>query len=384
MPDSLFPALQFLESVQNGPRLSVTTPLEDVEAAAATSDVLVLEFDAFRDGRGFSLASILRERGYTGRLIAAGKVLPDQARHLRRTGFDAVELNPGADVATWERMDTAFDAAYQDAIDPAPTIWQRRAAARAATPTPEPTEDATKTEAELQTPDLQSLADRLNLQLAGADAATILKAALDRGLGLKTAAISSFGAESAALLHLIAEEDAGLPVVFLETGQHFFQTLQYRSQLTQSLGLTDVRLVTPDAGEKADLDARDDLWKTDADACCDLRKTRPLARATVGFTALITGRKRHQNSVRAALKPFEVLDGVLRVNPLADWTAEDVEEHLTTHALPRHPLVEQGYLSIGCHTCTRPVEEGEDARAGRWAGQDKTECGIHVGHPIAA
>lgn len=373
------PELQLLESVQNGPRLSVTTPLEEVEVAAATTDVLVLEFDAFRDGRGFSLASILRERGYQGRLIAAGKVLPDQARHLRRTGFDAVELNPGADLATWTRMDTAFSAAYQDAVDPAPTIWQRRAAARAATPPRDP--QPPKTEAELQ-----SLADRLNLQLAGADAATILKAALDPSLGLKAAAISSFGAESAALLHLIAEEDAALPVVFLETGQHFFQTLQYRKQLSEALGLSDVRLVTPDAAEKADLDARDDLWKTDADACCDLRKTRPLARATVGFTALITGRKRHQAATRAALRPFEVLDGVLRVNPLADWAAEDVEEHLTAHALPRHPLVEQGYLSIGCHTCTQPVKEGEDARAGRWSGMDKTECGIHLGRrePIAA
>lgn len=368
------PDLQLLDSIQNGPRLSVTAPLEEVEAAAAATDVLVLEFDAFRDGRGFSLASVLRERGYSGRLIAAGKVLPDQARHLRRTGFDAVELNPGADQATWTRMDQAFSAAYQDAIDPAPTIWERRAAARAAAA-------ATPTETELE-----ALADRLNTELEGADAATILKAALDPSLGLKTAAISSFGAESAALLHLIAKEDAALPVVFLETGQHFFQTLQYRKQLSESLGLSDVRLVTPDAGEKADLDARDDLWKTDADACCDLRKTRPLARATVGFTALITGRKRHQNATRAALKPFEVLDGVLRINPLADWAAEDIEAHLTAHALPRHPLVEQGYLSIGCHTCTRPVQEGEDARAGRWSGMDKTECGIHLGRrePIAA
>ena len=374
------PELQLLESVQNGPRLSVTTPLEEVEAAAATTDVLVLEFDAFRDGRGFSLASVLRERGYAGRLIAAGKVLPDQARHLRRTGFDAVELNPGADLATWKRMATAFDAAYQPAVDPALTIWQRRAAARGAPP-PAPGGDGPQPEV-----DLQALAKRLNTELAGADAAAIVKAALDPGLGLKTAAISSFGAESAALLDLIAEEDASLPVVFLETGQHFFQTLQYRSQLTKTLGLTDVRLVTPDAGEKADLDARDDLWKTDADACCDLRKTRPLARATVGFSALITGRKRHQNSVRAALKPFEVLDGVLRINPLADWTAEAVEDHLIAHALPRHPLVEQGYLSLGCHTCTQPVKDGEDARSGRWSGIEKTECGIHVGRrePLAA
>ena len=367
------PELEYLDGIQNGPRLSVTTPLDQVEAAAQLTDVLVLEFEAFRDGRGFSLGAILRERGFTGRLIAAGKILPDQARHLRRSGFDAVELNPGADKAAWERMDHAFDAAYQAAIDPVPTIWQRRAAARATTP-PKPDGD------------LHALAARLNEQVAGQGAEAILKAALDPALGLKTAAISSFGAEAAALLHLISEEKPDLPVVFLETGQHFFQTLQYRSQLTASLGLTDVRLVTPDAQEKADLDARDDLWKTDADACCDLRKTRPLARATVGFSALITGRKRHQASTRATLKPFEVLDGVLRVNPLADWSAEDVEEHLVAHALPRHPLVEQGYLSIGCHTCTRPVQEGEDARAGRWSGLDKTECGIHVERrePIAA
>jgi phosphoadenosine phosphosulfate reductase len=365
--------LELLVSIQNGPRLSVATPLDEVEAAAANTDVLVLEFEAFRQGQGFSLASVLRERGFTGRLIAAGKLLPDQARHLRRTGFDAVELDPGADLETWRRMDTAFDAAYQPAIDPAPTIWQRRAAARAAT-LPKPDGD------------LEVLAARLNAQVAGADAATILKAALDPSLGLKTASISSFGAEAAALLHLISEQKPDLPIVFLETGQHFFQTLQYRSQLTAKLGLTDVRLVTPDGTEKAELDARDDLWKTDADACCDLRKTRPLARATEGFTALITGRKRYQSSTRAALKPFEVLDGVLRINPLADWTSEDVEAHLTAHALPRHPLVEQGYPSIGCHTCTQPVKDGEDARAGRWAGQDKTECGIHVGRrdPVPA
>lgn len=384
--------LQLLESVQNGPRLNVTTPLEEVEAAAATTDALVLEFDAFRDGRGFSLAAILRERGYKGRLIAAGHLLPDQARHLRRTGFDAVELNPGADLETWRRMDQAFTTPAQPAVDPTQTLWQRRAAARSGAPTPpsgpiqgpaptRPTSSDKPSDAKLE-----AIADRLNAQYADAGAAAILTAALDPELGLETAAISSFGAESAALLHLIAEEKPDLPVVFLETGQHFFQTLQYRSKLTAKLGLSDVRLVTPDVAEKAALDARDTLWRTDADACCDLRKTRPLARATTGFTALITGRKRYQNDVRADLKPFEVLDGVLRINPLANWTAQTVEAHLLAHDLPRHPLVAEGYKSIGCHTCTRPVQDGEDERAGRWAGQDKTECGIHAPRrePIAA
>ena len=357
--------LQTLDGIQNGLRLSVTTPLEEVEAAAANEDVLVLEFDAFRDGRGFSLAAVLRERGYKGRLIAAGKVLPDQARHLRRSGFDAVELTEGADATAWDRMDRAFSGSYQPAVDPAPTIWRQRRAAS-------------------NDRNLDALAERLNRETEGKDAGEILKAALDPALCLSVGAISSFGAESAVLLDIIAGERKDVPVVFLETGQHFLQTLSYRTQLTKGLGLTDVRLITPDANEKATLDARDDLWRTDADACCDLRKVRPLARATGGFNALITGRKRYQAKTRARLKPFEVLDGVLRINPLANWDADDVEAWLEDRDLPRHPLVEQGYLSIGCWPCTRAVQQGEDARAGRWSGMDKVECGIHLGKRQAA
>jgi phosphoadenosine phosphosulfate reductase len=276
-----------------------------------------------------------------------------------------VELAPGADRAVWARMDRAFDAAYQPAVDPDPAIWRRRRAAA-------------------NDRDLDALAERLNRETAGKGAAEIVQAALDPALGLKVGTISSFGAESAVLLDVVAREKADVPVVFLETGQHFLQTLSYRTQLTKALGLTDVRLVTPDAEEKATLDARDDLWKTDADACCDLRKVRPLARATAGFDALITGRKRYQASTRADLRPFEVLDGVLRINPLADWTGEDVEAWLDARDLPRHPLVEQGYRSIGCWPCTRAVDDGEDGRAGRWSGMDKVECGIHLGKRKAA
>lgn len=232
--------------------------------------------------------------------------------------------------------------------------------------------------------DLTALADRLNARLADADAEAVLAAALDPALGLKVGVISSFGAESAVLLDLVAQADRTLPVVFLETGQHFLQTLQYRRRLTERLGLSDVRLIMPDAEEKATLDARDDLWRTDADACCDLRKVRPLARATAGFDALITGRKRYQSDTRADLKPFEVLDGRLRINPLAAWSAGDIEAHLDDRDLPRHPLVDMGYASIGCWPCTRAVEYGQDARSGRWSGLDKTECGIHLGQRRAA
>lgn len=347
-----------LEPTVPGLRLPVSIPLAELEAAVVGVETLVLEFGAFRDGRGFSLASILRERGWTGRLVAAGHVLPDQARHLMRSGFDAVERPVGDDAAPWQRMLAAFDVVYQPAVDDAVPAWRRRAAAAK--------------------PDLDTLAATLNAKFGASEPVDILRAAFAVS-GLKIAALSSFGAEAAVLLDLIARTRADTPVLFLETGQHFLQTLQYRRELTERLGLTDVRLVVPDAEERVDIDPTDDLWRTDADACCDLRKVRPLARASAAFDALITGRKRYQAGTRRALGAFEVLDGQLRINPLAGWSAEQIEDHAVVHALPRHPLVAQGYPSIGCWPCTSPVEEGKDARSGRWSGVDKTECGIHLG-----
>jgi len=346
--------MQLLEQVQDGVRLSVSTPEENIRAAAAANDSLILEFEAFRDGRGFSLAAVLRGQGYRGRLIAAGKVLPDQARHLRRCGFDAVELSPGADPAPWRRMDQVFSAAYQAASGDDRLVWRQRHT----------------------NPDA-ALAARLNARWGQADAEDLLRAILDPALGRKAAAISSFGAEAAVLLHLISRVRPDLPVVFLETGQHFFQTLAYRRELTERLGLTDVRDIKPEAAALSQADPRGDLWRSAPDACCAIRKVQPLAQALAGFDTRITGRKRYQNSHRAALEPFEAADGVLTVNPLAAWSADQIETWLRDHQLPRHPLVEQGYPSIGCWPCTRAVETGEDARDGRWAGQEKTECGIH-------
>ncbi|MET4683513.1 phosphoadenylyl-sulfate reductase [Brevundimonas faecalis] len=349
--------MQLLEQAQDGVRLSVVTPEAEVRAVADTAEVLILEFDAFRDGRGFSLAALLRGQGYKGRLIAAGKVLPDQARHLRRSGFDAVELAPGADAAAWRRMDQIFSAAYQSALGDDPLIWRRRRAA--------PPEG------------VAVLAARLNAELADADPEVILATVLDPALGRKAAAVSSFGAEAAVLLHQISRVRRDLPVVFLETGQHFFQTLAYRRELTDRLGLTDVRDVAPDPTDLSRIDSRGDLWRSRPDDCCAVRKVQPQQRALAGFDTRITGRKRFQNDQRAALPLFEVDGDVLVVNPLARWSPDQIETWLTEHQLPRHPLVEQGFPSIGCWPCTRAVEAGEGARDGRWAGQEKTECGIH-------
>ncbi len=354
--------MQLLEQAQDGVRLSVSTPEDDIHAAAAANDSLILEFEAFRDGRGFSLAAILRGQGYRGRLTAAGKVLPDQARHLRRCGFDAVELPPGADAAPWRRMDQVFSAAYQSASGDDRLVWRQRHAPAA--------QDAAAQDA-------RNLAAHLNAQWADADAETLLREVLDPALGRRAAAVSSFGAEAAVLLHLISRVQPDLPVVFLETGQHFFQTLAYRRELADRLALTDVRDIAPDADALSAADPRSDLWRSAPDACCAVRKVQPLAQALDGFDTRITGRKRYQNRQRADLMPFEAVGGVLTVNPLARWSADQVEDWLRDHQLPRHPLVEQGYPSIGCWPCTRAVVADEGARDGRWAGQEKTECGIH-------
>lgn len=355
--------MQWLDAAPDGVRLSVTTPLAEVEAAANSAGVLVLEFDAFRDGRGFSLAAVLRERGYRGRLIAEGHLIPDQARHLRRSGFDGVVLNAGANIDHWKRMDAAFTATYQPVEDGAIPVWRRRAVGR-------------------QTP--EAIVERLDRGTRGADAEGILRAALDPALGLKPAVLSSFGAEAAVLLSHVARIDPSTPVVFLDTGMHFLQTLAYRKALSERLGLTDVRLVMPDAGERADLDPRDDLWRDDADACCDLRKVRPLERALTGIDTLITGRKRHQTLDRRSLRPFELFEGRIRINPLHDWSEERLEAWFEAGDLPRHPLLAQGYRSIGCWPCTEAVEADEDARLGRWSGVAKTECGIHLGRRALA
>jgi phosphoadenosine phosphosulfate reductase len=208
------------------------------------------------------------------------------------------------------------------------------------------------------------------------EASDLLAAALDEFRD-RIALVSSFGAESAALLHLVSTVDKALPVLFLDTDMHFVQTGAYREELTHRLGLADVRSIRPDAGETARLDPRRDLWKRDNDACCALRKIRPLDKALTGFDVWITGRKRMHGNLRAALPTVEFLYPHIKINPLARWSAETLADYMSRHDLPQHPLVETGFSSIGCWPCTAPTAPGDDARAGRWRGLAKTECGIH-------
>lgn len=222
-----------------------------------------------------------------------------------------------------------------------------------------------------------NLAARLDAELRHAHPRTILEAAVE-AFEDRLALVSSFGAESAVLLHLASKVKPDIPVLFLDTGMLFGQTLDYRKTLTARLGLTDVRDLRPHYQDLATADPQAKLWQTSTDACCEIRKVVPLERALADFDAWITGRKRFHGGARMALPVVEETDGRLKFNPLANWTKEDLDAYAAEHDLPAHPLVAQGFPSIGCWPCTQPVEEGQDVRAGRWAGSQKTECGIHV------
>lgn len=229
----------------------------------------------------------------------------------------------------------------------------------------------------------QPLAQRvavLNQQAQGRDALDTLRLTLGTPETGRTVLVSSFGADSAVLLHMVAQIDKGTPVLFLDTLMLFPETIQYQADLTVALGLWNVRILRPDEHALTARDPDGALHKSDTDACCALRKTAPLNAALEGFDSWITGRKRHQAGTRAALDLFEADAGRIKINPLAHWTPLDVRNYLERHALPLHPLVKQGYPSIGCAPCTSPVAAGEDPRAGRWRGQAKTECGIHFAH----
>lgn len=223
---------------------------------------------------------------------------------------------------------------------------------------------------------------RLNKLFRGHDTQDMLASLLKSGLAGDVAVVSSFGAESAVLLHLVAQVDPSIPVLFLETGKHFPETLAYRDQLAARLGLTNIVNLTPDAEELSRQDENGLRWSYDPDGCCEIRKVKPLAKALAGYDASITGRKAFQSSTRAHLPRFEIdgsdAQGRLKINPLIDWSSEDVAAYIAEHDLPPHPLVAEGYPSIGCSPCTSKVAAGEDPRAGRWRGWDKTECGIHA------
>lgn len=240
----------------------------------------------------------------------------------------------------------------------------------------------------------------LQNRYAGVPPEVLLRAMMTEAFAGRICVVSSFGAEASVLLHMVAEIDPTVPVIFLNTGKLFGETLRYRDRLQTQLGLTDIRSIAPHPADLASTDEQGDLWQTNPDQCCHIRKVLPQQRALKGFDAVITGRKRFQTAARSGMQMIELEADVavpadpadpsdasdasdketaerVRLNPLADMDLDMLNSYMETHKLPRHPLVRDGYLSIGCMPCTDKVTKGGDYRSGRWSGQDKEECGIH-------
>lgn len=320
---------------------------------------IIVNFTGFADGRGFSIGRELRRKyGYMGQLVAEGPLIPDQYVYALQCGFDAVKVD-GATYgrqaeSDWFNAMDAFGSAYQRgyAINngPSVSIFDARKTSEAAKNNDDP--------------------------YFGLSALQAIERAVNEYQGSLVLA-SSLGVDSAVLLHLAAQVDKTIPIIFLDTGMHFRETLHYRDMLISDLGLTGLRNIVPDLNEVKQEDPDAKLHETVPDACCDLRKVRPLAGAIKGFSARITGRKRFQTPARANMNILETDDTQHKVNPLAYWSAKDVTAYMKRHDLPPHPLLSLGFTSIGCQPCTTRVAEGEDPRAGRWRNASKDECGIH-------
>ena len=234
---------------------------------------------------------------------------------------------------------------------------------------------------------LETRAQALNRRFRNHSATAVMEHALTGPDDI--ALVSSFGAESVVLLHMAAVIDRRVPVLFIDTEMLFAETLVYQQEVAERLRLENVQVIRADRARLFEADNENLLYLHDPDACCALRKTEPLQTALTAYDGWITGRKRYQGGQRAALDFFEVEQSAgaparIKVNPLAHWDSADVRDYMAENRLPRHPLVSKGYPSIGCAPCTHPVAPGEDARAGRWKGQDKAECGIHFvdGKPV--
>jgi len=335
------------------------TDLETLAPALGRIETILIDFPAYTDGRGFSLAKQLRTKyGYEGLLVADGPLIPDQYAFALQCGFNAVHIDDETltrhTIEDWHAALDDFDLTYQRGYavkaGPATSVFDSRLTAL----------------------DERKAGD----PFFGHSAELTLRKAIKKYKGDIVLA-TSMGVDSAVLLHMVSRIDPSVPVIFLDTGKHFRETLAYRDELVSRFGLTDFRNITPDQAEIDTEDPDGTLNQSEPDSCCDLRKVRPLNSVINGFGARITGRKRYQTAERANMAILEEGGAQAKVNPMAYWSAKDVTEYLRRHDLPPHPLLALGYLSIGCQPCTTRVAPGEDPRAGRWRNSEKTECGIH-------
>lgn len=195
---------------------------------------------------------------------------------------------------------------------------------------------------------------------------------------------SSFGPESGVLLHMVSRIDPSIPVLFLETGYHFPETLQYKEELVRLLKLKNVIDLKADPKRKAQVVAQYEgvPYEKNPDLCCQINKVEPMDLAIKDYDAWMSGIRRNQTDFRKSIRIFEEYkrgnNELYKISPLASLTSREMWWYLKEHNIPKHPLYDKGYLSVGCWPCTKPVQPGDDERSGRWAGKAKTECGIHT------
>jgi phosphoadenosine phosphosulfate reductase len=343
--------------------IDTSAPAADKALAAAALEeacAIAIHFPKFSDGRGFSLARLLREKHrFAGELRAVGHLIPDQAVFLLRSGFDAAEVVDLATLGTWRRALVRFSGTYQAA-------WRNPLELR---------RDAKRHQAENLAGRLAAL-DRLEDRIAE----------IARSVDGRLAFSTSLQTEDQAILHALAASGAKVDVFTLDTGRLFPEVLE-TLELSEARYGVRIRLVLPDAAEVEELVARDGVagFRQSVEArkaCCEARKVRPLARALKGAAGWIAGLRQEQSEARAAV-PLAVWDGdraLIKVNPVADWTAERLDAYVRGHNIPLNPLHAKGYPSIGCQPCTRPVKPGEHPRAGRWWWEHDgaQECGLHA------
>jgi len=225
--------------------------------------------------------------------------------------------------------------------------------------------------------------EELNARFEKEQPETIIRWAVET-FRSKIAMTSSFQSESVALLHMASLIDVNLPVLFLETGFHFKETLAFKNEVIRRFGLKNVIELKADPKRREELmkEYHNEPYRHNPDLCCQINKVEPLDRALKGYDAWISGIRRSQSKTRRDIQIVEEYEekgrNMFKINPLANSTSGDIRWYIEQHQLPKHELAGMGYLSIGCWPCTKPVQPGDDERSGRWAGRDKTECGIHT------
>jgi len=225
--------------------------------------------------------------------------------------------------------------------------------------------------------ELRALAARANAELAEASAEDILRWT-DEQFGPHFVVASSM--QDTVLAHLASTVRPGVNVLFLDTGYHFAETIGTRDAVAALYDVTIVTVTPEHTVAEQDLLAGRNLFATDPNECCRLRKVVPLRNALRDYSAWVTGIRRAESASRAGVPvvAFDESRGLVKVNPLATWTDRDVEDYIEANGVLVNPLVSEGYPSIGCRPCTAKPAEGADPRSGRWQGTAKTECGLHV------